>query len=403
MTKAEGGFAPVGSVMENFQIEPDEDDEDDNFDFEEGLNLEASKAFYSRRKRLLFRFVVMAAVVVAGLMAYNALSEKSETSTDAMDSSFFGKENNDNTDTIQPAPDLEDIEVSPKEIESNETWYYDDYYYYDDDEYYYDDFYYGDDEGNKEPYFDGERDEDVFDGNAFLVLEEINRDPTSFTQGFTYSNGFLYESAGLYRQSNVRILDPFTGDVILKVDMDDKYFAEGMTYFGDDKLIQITWKEKTGFIYDAMTLDVLQEFNYTTTRDEGWGITYYEEEDQFIVSDGSNMLHFWDRKTLEETQRIEVKHPDGKEVRNLNELEFWNGLVLSNVWQTDRIYAIDPFTGVIVQDMDFSSIWPKSERSILKNDVLNGISVTNKEEELFITGKKWPKIYRVKMNMHLFH
>jgi len=186
--------------------------------------------------------------------------------------------------------------------------------------------------------------------------------------------------------------------------MDKQYFAEGMTYYEDDgvgKLIQITWKSKTGFIYDASNLELLDTFTYDTKLGEGWGITYDESSDLFIVTDGSNMLHFWDRETLEESHRVEVVHPDSTPVVNLNEIEYWNGLVLSNVWQTDRIYAINPETGDIILDMDFSSLWPRSQRGWL-NDVLNGISVTDVEDELFVTGKKWPKFYRIKMNLPLF-
>ena len=221
------------------------------------------------------------------------------------------------------------------------------------------------------------------------------------SQGLTYADGVLYESAGLYRKSSVRRLDPNSGEILQQIKMDMRYFAEGMAYYGDKKLIQITWKEKTGFIYDATNLEVIQNFTYHTTRDEGWGITYDEPNNQFIVSDGSEYLHFWDRETLEQTHKVKVTHPSGKLVQELNELEFWNGLVLSNVWYQDYIYAIDPVTGKIVLDLDFTSLWPHEERSF-KNDVFNGISVTDKEDELFITGKKWPKIYRIKMNMDKF-
>ena len=184
--------------------------------------------------------------------------------------------------------------------------------------------------------------------------------------------------------------------------MDNSIFAEGMAYYGEGSLIQITWKEKIGFIYDAKNLNVISNFTYSTTRDEGWGITYDESTDSFIVSDGSDMLHFWDRETLKETQRIQVTHRDGRIVKNLNELEFWNGFVLSNVWYEDRIYVIDPTTGNITNDLDFSMLWPRSQRS-WKNDVFNGISVTDVDDELFVTGKKWPKIYRIQMNVELLN
>lgn len=182
--------------------------------------------------------------------------------------------------------------------------------------------------------------------------------------------------------------------------MDKKYFAEGLTYYGDGLLIQITWKSKNGFIYNATDLSVVKEFEFSTKRNEGWGITYNEAEDEFIVSDGSDTLHFWDGVTLEEKRRVVVTHPDDpdKKVRNLNELEFYKGFVLSNVWQKDLIYRINYDTGAVEEVYDFGPLWPHAQRSIA-NDVLNGISVTENEDELFVTGKKWPTIYRIKLEI----
>lgn len=220
------------------------------------------------------------------------------------------------------------------------------------------------------------------------------------SQGLSYSDGILYESAGLYGQSKVRKLNVTTGKTILNVNMDKKYFAEGLTYYGDGLLIQITWKSKNGFIYNATDLSVVKKFEFSTKRNEGWGITYNEAEDEFIVSDGSDTLHFWDGVTLEEKRRVVVTHPDDpdKKVRNLNELEFYKGFVLSNVWQKDLIYRINYDTGAVEEVYDFGPLWPHAKRSIA-NDVLNGISVTENEDELFVTGKKWPTIYRIKLEI----
>lgn len=167
--------------------------------------------------------------------------------------------------------------------------------------------------------------------DVYTVIQEIDHDPDSFTQGLTYADGILYESTGKNGKSTVQRLDPTTGELLQKIDIESKYFAEGMTYYGDDLLIQITWKSQEGFIYNATNLEKIQSFTFETNRNEGWGITYDEQSDLFIVSDGSNILHFWDRETLVESHRVEVKHPDGRLGTNLNELEFWNGYVLSNV------------------------------------------------------------------------
>ena len=119
------------------------------------------------------------------------------------------------------------------------------------------------------------------------------------------------------------------------------------------------------------------------------------------MSDGSNVLHFWDAQTLEETHTVQASHVDGRVIKNLNELEMWNGYVLANVWYTDHILAINPITGNVTHDINFETLWPHAQRTF-RNDVFNGISVTDVEDELFVTGKKWPMLFRIKMNMDMF-
>ena len=154
------------------------------------------------------------------------------------------------------------------------------------------------------------------------------------SQGLTYNHGTLFESTGLYGKSSVRKLDADTGEIIQQVSMPRTVFGEGMAFYGDDRLIQITWRQAVGYIYNASDLShVIQTFEYeTNNNNEGWGITYDGTKDEFIVSDGSDMLHFWDRESLKEKRRIQVHHSDGRHIKNLNELEFWNGYILSNVW-----------------------------------------------------------------------
>ena len=118
------------------------------------------------------------------------------------------------------------------------------------------------------------------------------------------------------------------------------------------------------------------------------------------MSDGSQYLHFWDPETLEEIRRVEVKRTNGHIVQRLNELEFVNGRVFSNIWFSDEIVSIDPVTGLVKESYDFSDIWPKSERNP-GADVLNGISITDIPNELFVTGKKWSKLFRVRINLPL--
>jgi len=237
------------------------------------------------------------------------------------------------------------------------------------------------------------------DGVQFTVLKQMDHESSSFTQGLTFANGKLYESTGLYGQSKVRILDPEDGSVLQSIDMPPDLFGEGMAYYGDEKLIQITWKQKKGFIYNANDLSMEKEFTYRTTNGQGWGITHDAQNRRFIVSDGSPYLHFWDDETLEESNpKILVTRQNGAPAKNLNELEFYKGLVLANVWYQEDIIAIDPETGDVIKEYDFSTLWPKSERRFQRADVLNGISVSDTDGELYVTGKKWNRIYRIELN-----
>lgn len=170
-----------------------------------------------------------------------------------------------------------------------------------------------------------------------------------YRQGLTYARGVLFESAGLYGQSDVRILDRTTAAVEKKTDMDKKYFAEGITYY-KDKLIQITWKLQQGFVYDIDTLEEIDRFKFETTVNQGWGITWDRCKDELIVTDGSSNLHFWDPNTFQEIRRVPVTRMSGLGAGQMNEIEFWRGRVLANVWHEDVILVINPETGVVEKE-----------------------------------------------------
>jgi len=235
--------------------------------------------------------------------------------------------------------------------------------------------------------------------NVFTVLEQVDHDQTSFTQGLSYGNdGKIFETTGLYRNSKVRRINPDTFEVELSIDIDDQYFGEGSTFYsdadGNGRLIAITWQKQTGFIFDSETFEKLEEFKYTTTAPghQGWGITYDASQQEFIVSDGSNFLYFWDRDTLVEKRKVAVTRFDGKEQNQLNELEFMDGLICCNIWHRDDIICVDPTTGKSVREYDMSSLWPANERGGSEN-VLNGIAL-GKDHVLF-TGKLWDRMYKV--------
>lgn len=176
-------------------------------------------------------------------------------------------------------------------------------------------------------------------------------------QGISYcDNGWLYETTGLTGQSKVRVINPSTFDVSNSVDLEYQYFGEGSTCYrdadGNLRLITLTWLSHTGFIYDPLTLERLSEYTYHTTPPghEGWGITYDASNQEFIVSDGSSFLYFWDRDTLAEKRRQTVTRFDGREQNQLNELEYMDGLVCCNIWHSDEIICVDPATGKSVRE-----------------------------------------------------
>mmetsp|Transcript_1978 Transcript_1978/g.4279 ORF Transcript_1978/g.4279 Transcript_1978/m.4279 type:complete len:609 (+) Transcript_1978:34-1860(+) len=228
---------------------------------------------------------------------------------------------------------------------------------------------------------------------GYEVVSIIPHDTSSFTQGLTYHDGVLFEGTGLYGRSRLRRIDPQNGSVMKSSGyMASTYFGEGITHYTDrngrDRIIQITWKSRKGFIYHLL-LNQVRSFEFQTTSNEGWGITH-DQNGSFIVSDGSAYLHFWDDVTLKEYTKVKVTH-NGRDVVNLNELEYVEGRILANVWYSDNIYNIDPTTGNVVQVYDFSSL----QRGA--GDVLNGISRTDTKGELFVTGKLWPRIYRIRL------
>lgn len=244
------------------------------------------------------------------------------------------------------------------------------------------------------------------DGPDYQVLQVLPHDTTAFTQGLSYLNGYLYESTGYHGESQLRRIDPSNGQVLQSIDIDKQYFGEGLAHFvntttGEDCLIQLTWEEKTGFIYRASDFELLHQFSYETSTNQGWGITHDPQQNEFIVSDGSSFLHFWNADTLQETRRIQVTwaqyHEDGTKlipIARLNELEYYQGNILANVWYVDAIVSIDPVTGNVERVYRFDNLY---RERIEKADCFNGIALSDTEGELFVTGKWWPHLYRIKL------
>ncbi len=221
------------------------------------------------------------------------------------------------------------------------------------------------------------------------VVNTFPHDRAAFTQGLVFEDGMLYEGTGLNGQSTLRRVELESGEVLQSYSLPPEYFGEGITIWGD-RIVQLTWKSRQGFVYDKETFELLDTFRYPT---EGWGITH--DGARLIMSDGTSTLHFWDPDTFEELGSVEV-YGDLGPVARLNELEYIQGLVFANVWQTDFIAIIDPDTGEVAAWIDLQGLLGPEDLSE-PVDVLNGISYDADGERLFVTGKLWPKVFEVEL------
>jgi glutaminyl-peptide cyclotransferase len=221
------------------------------------------------------------------------------------------------------------------------------------------------------------------------VLTVYPHDTGSFTQGLVWIDGTLYESAGRYGQSNLREVDLATGEVIRSVPVSETYFAEGLALV-DDRLIQITWREGTAFVYDAATFEVIDQFSY---EGEGWGLCY--DGVDLWMSDGTPNLFRRDPVTFALLETIPVTLFN-EPIANLNELECVDGHVYANIWQSDFIVRITPETGLVNAIIDARGLLTPQQRAMLPGGaVLNGIAYRPDSETFLITGKLWPVLFEV--------
>jgi len=226
---------------------------------------------------------------------------------------------------------------------------------------------------------------------GYEVINTYPHDPTAFTQGLVWADGVLYEGTGLYGQSSLRKVDLESGQVLQSLALPADLFGEGVTLF-NDQIYQLTWQAHIGFVYAKETFTMRRQFSYPT---EGWGITH--DGETLIMSDGSSTLYFWDPETLDEIGRIQVTAQSEPVVR-LNELEYIDGLIYANIWQTDRIARIDPQTGAVEAWIDLTGLLPAEARTG-SEDVLNGIAHDAENDRLFVTGKLWPLLFEIKLTL----
>ncbi len=224
---------------------------------------------------------------------------------------------------------------------------------------------------------------------TYRIVETFHHDSDAFTQGFVFHNGFFYEGTGRYGESTLRRVEPTTGKVLQSVSLADDLFGEGIAIF-KDKIYQLTWRSHVGFVYDLKTFERIRTFHYPT---EGWGLTH--DGTDLIMSDGTAGLFFLDPETLEEKRRIRAHGPSGT-INQLNELEWIQGEIFANVWQTDQIVRINPETGELTGRILLDGLLD-SVKLNEPADVLNGIAYAPDSGRLFVTGKWWPAVFEIEL------
>ncbi|MBC6422278.1 MAG: glutaminyl-peptide cyclotransferase [Hormoscilla sp. SP5CHS1] len=224
---------------------------------------------------------------------------------------------------------------------------------------------------------------------SYRIINRYPHDPEAFTQGLFYHNGVLYEGTGGWGHSSIRRVDLETGKVLQISNLDKRYFGEGIVLW-QDRIIQLTWKSNTGFVYDRDTFEKINEFKYPT---EGWGIT--QDGKRLIMSDGTNILYFWDPDSFQDIEKLQVRDGDTP-VPRLNELEYVKGEIWANVWGTDLIARISPQTGQVLSWIDLTGLLDIALRRD-PNAVLNGIAYDEKGDRIFVTGKLWPTLFEIQL------
>ncbi|WP_452220989.1 glutaminyl-peptide cyclotransferase [Lacinutrix salivirga] len=226
---------------------------------------------------------------------------------------------------------------------------------------------------------------------SFEVVNTYPHDITSYTQGLEFNNGILYESTGQYGESKLRKVDYKTGEVSKNIDLPKEYFGEGLTVL-NNKLYLLTWQRGTGFIYNPETLEKESSFKYGASK-EGWG--FCNDGTILYKSDGTEKIWKLNPDTLAEEGNIQVYTHKGK-IGRLNELEWINGKIYANIYQKDGVVIINPKNGATEAVIDFSSLKKKVTQHD-KLDVLNGIAYNPETETIFVTGKRWDKLFEVRI------
>ena len=226
---------------------------------------------------------------------------------------------------------------------------------------------------------------------SYYVVNNYPHQKDFYTQGLEYHNGFLYEGTGEYGKSRLEKTVLKTGKALQTYHLDKKYFGEGITIF-NNKIYQLTWKSKKGFVYNLSDFAVIDSFQIPAK--EGWGLT--NDGTNLIMSDGTNLLTWLNPDDLSVVKTVQVA--DDKDIiHNLNELEYIDGIIYANIYTTEIIVKIDPETGKVLDEINLSGIIDMYKNSTDKIDYMNGIAFDKKGKRLFVTGKLWPRLFEIEI------
>ena len=225
---------------------------------------------------------------------------------------------------------------------------------------------------------------------TYDIVNEFSHDQNAYTQGLEIYENFLFESTGLNGKSSLRKINFNTGEIINMINLEYEYFGEGLTVL-NDKIYQLTWKNRIGFIYD-LELNNIGTFNYGNSQ-EGWGLC--NDGNYIYKSDGTSKIWKLDPNTLEEIDFIDVM-TDKSRIKNINELEYIDGKIYANTYQQNRdvVIVINPSNGIVENVIDFSGLRDKVLQTA-DLDVMNGIAYN--KGKVFVTGKNWNKVFEVKV------
>jgi len=229
---------------------------------------------------------------------------------------------------------------------------------------------------------------------AYEVVRDYPHSRENFTQGLQFHDGFLYEGTGENGKSFISKSNLIKNSVLKKVDLPEQYFGEGITIL-NDKIYQLTYKHQTCFVYQLSNIALIDSFKFAST--EGWGLT--NDGKSLIMSDGTGTLTWINPSNYEVIKRIQVADHE-KVLQYINELEYYDGYIWANIWTTDQIIRIDAKTGKVSGFLDMKGILSiMNSSSSQRIDVLNGIAVFPETGHLLITGKLWPKMFEIKVNV----